>query len=110
MKDNNQQLTLSKKQSSLTQRLQQVCNKINHNVLPLEVNRVEAFGSYIRGKQNPNDIDLIVYYNDNQGMTYLYDLLKTIFTEMKVDYKSTPKENVSQYVSENFKKTTADYL
>ena len=53
----------SKRQLSLITRLDKTCKKIPDQILPVKIERIELFGSALRNKQNPGDLDLHAYYS-----------------------------------------------
>ena len=46
----------------LINKLQKAMNDIDKTTLPAEITKIYAFGSILREKENPHDLDLIVLY------------------------------------------------
>ena len=75
------------KRQTLINNLKKVVNRVDQLDLPVTIQKIYGYGSLIRGKENPGDLDLILIYN------------KTIEQEIRfnVFYKSFIK-----YITENF--------
>ena len=92
----------SKRQLSLVTRLNKICKKIPEQILPVKIERIELFGSGLRKKPNPGDLDLHVYYSKDDSCSFLWDLFYDIFTKMKKNHE-LPLESVLHHLKENFK-------
>ena len=92
----------SKRQLSLITRLDKICKKIPEQILPVNIERIELFGSALRNKQNPGDLDLHAYYSDDEYYSNRWNLFYKIFTKMDKNHK-LPLDAVLHYLKENFK-------
>jgi hypothetical protein len=56
-------LSLSSRQKSLLKRLSKICDRTLNEQLPIVVEEIWGFGSFLRGKERPGDIDLVIKYS-----------------------------------------------
>jgi hypothetical protein len=99
----------SKRQLSLIGRLDKICKKIPKQILPVNIERIELFGSALRNKQNPGDLDLHAYYSDDESCSFLWNLFYEIFTKMDRNHE-LPLDAVLHHLKENFKQEQVKVL
>jgi predicted nucleotidyltransferase len=57
-------LQLSKRQQAFVERLTAFCDRAAAGLTPVKIEEVWAFGSFIRLKERPGDLDIVVKYSD----------------------------------------------
>lgn len=83
-------------------------------IFPVKITRVEIFGSALRNKPVPGDLDIAIRYLEDPSVKLLHDLLREIFEKMPRIEFETPKDAVLNYVENtyknNFKRETLDFI
>lgn len=68
------------KKETLINNLQRIADNIPKLELPAEVNGIYAFGSILREKENPHDIDLVVLYSMTQEQAKRWETFRKNFS------------------------------
>ena len=50
----------------LFKKLERIMDRIERNDLPMIITQVYLFGSFLKGKEHPKDIDILIIYDSNQ--------------------------------------------
>jgi predicted nucleotidyltransferase len=79
------------KKETLICNLQRIANNISNLDLPAEINGIYAFGSILREKENPHDIDLVVLYSVKPEQAERWKTFKKNFSNSYGDEKSIRK-------------------
>lgn len=76
------------KKVTLINKLQKIAENINNVDLPAEVTKIYAFGSILREKEDPNDIDLIVLHQMNPEQAARWEEFEKNFSDNHNDTHS----------------------
>lgn len=69
----------SQRQLILLGRLDSVCKRIESEVLPIIVEEVWIFGSFLRSKENPRDIDVVIKCSENPDFPKFRELMTATY-------------------------------
>ena len=90
-------MKFTSQQEKMKDKLEIVCNRIQREILPFQIDEVWGFGSFFRLKDSPRDVDLILKFSKENS---IYEKFKEILekTYSKNSKYQTPKE-AFEYIS-----------